>query len=108
MKIQINMQQIKEHGKKLTRPRNEEVICSVPEREFRVITVKMIRNLENKMGAWINRLEARIEKTQNMFNRDLGQLKNKQSTINNAITDIKNALEGTDSRVNETEEQIVS
>ena len=102
------MQQIKEHGKKLTRPRNEEVICSVPEREFRVITVKMIRNLENKMGAWINRLEARIEKTQNMFNRDLGQLKNKQSTINNAITDIKNALEGTDSRVNETEEQIVS
>ena len=53
MKIQINMQQIKEHGKKLTRPRNEEVICSVPEREFRVITVKMIRNLENKMKSRI-------------------------------------------------------
>ena len=43
-----------------------------------------------------------------MFNRDLGQLKNKQSTINNAITDIKNAPEGSYSRVNETEEQIVS
>jgi len=60
------------------------------------------------MGAWVNRLEARIEKLQKMFDSDLGQLKNKQSTINNAITDIKNTLEGTNSRVNGAEEQIVS
>ena len=33
--------------------------------------VKMIQNLENKMEAWINRLEAQIEKMQEIFNKDL-------------------------------------
>ena len=36
--------------------------------EFRIIIVKMIQNLENKMELQINRLEARIEKMQEMFN----------------------------------------
>ena len=30
---------------------------------------------------------------QEMFNEDLEELKNKQSTMNNAITEIKNTLE---------------
>ena len=33
--------------------------------------VKMIQNLENKMELQINRLETRIEKMQEMFNKDL-------------------------------------
>ena len=33
--------------------------------------VKMVQNLENKMEAWINRLEAQIEKMQEIFNKDL-------------------------------------
>ena len=33
--------------------------------------VKMIQNLENEMELQINRLEARIEKMQEMFNKDL-------------------------------------
>ena len=33
--------------------------------------VKMIQNLENRMELQINRLETRIEKMQEMFNKDL-------------------------------------
>ena len=33
--------------------------------------VKMIKNLENKMELQINRLETRIEKMQERFNKDL-------------------------------------
>ena len=33
--------------------------------------VKMIQNIENKMELQINRLETRIEKMQEMFNKDL-------------------------------------
>ena len=33
--------------------------------------VKMIQNLENKMQLQINRIETRIEKMQEMFNKDM-------------------------------------
>ena len=40
----------------------EEELGSLPEREFRIMIVKMIQNLENKMELQISRLETRIEK----------------------------------------------
>ena len=49
--------------------------------EFRIIIVKMIQNLENKMELQINRLETRIEKMQEMFSKDLEEVKKK--SINN-------------------------
>ena len=55
--------------------------------------VKMIENLENKM-----------EKLQESINKDLEELKNKYT--NNTITEIKNILEGINSRITEAEEQI--
>ena len=36
--------------------------------------VKMIQNLEKKMKLQINRLETRIEKMQEMFNKDLEEI----------------------------------
>ena len=39
------------------------------------MTVKMIPNLENKMELQINRLETRIEKMQEIFNKDLEEIK---------------------------------
>ena len=44
--------------------------------------VKMIPNLENKMELQI---ETRIEKMQEMFNKDLEEIKKSQSIMNNAI-----------------------
>ena len=43
---------------------------------------------------------------QEMFNKDLEELKNKQSTMNSAITVIKNTLEACNSRVTEAAEWI--
>ena len=51
-------------------------------------------------------MEAKIEKMQEMFNKDLEELKNKQTEMNNTITEMKNTLEGINSRIPEAEEWI--
>ena len=61
--------------------------------------VKMIQNLENKMELQIKRLETRIEKMQEMFNKDLEEIKKSQSITNNAKTEIQSTLEGNNSRI---------
>ena len=66
----------------------------------------MIQNLETKMELWINSLETRIEKTQEKFNNDLEEIKKSQYIRNNAINEIKNTLEGTNSRITEAEDRI--
>ena len=74
---------------------HEEEIGKLSEKEFRIMTVKMIKNLENKM-----------EKVQESINKDLEELKNKHAETKNTITEIKNTLEGIKSRISEAEEWI--
>ena len=87
MKRQSSIQQVKEHDKCPPNQTKEEEIGSLPEKEFRIMTVKMIKNLETKMELQINSLETRIEKMQEKFNKDLEEIKKSQSIMNNAITD---------------------
>ena len=54
-----------------TQTKQEEEIGSLPEKEFRIMIIKMIQYLENKMELQMNRLETRIEKMQEMFNKNL-------------------------------------
>ena len=61
--------------------------------------VKMIQNLENKLELQINTLDRRIEKMQERFNKDLEEIKKSQYIMNNTINEIKNTLEGTNSRI---------
>ena len=71
--------------------------------------VKMIQNLEIKIESQINRLEARIEKMQETFNRDLEEKKKGgQYIMNNAINEIKNTLEATNSRITEAKIRLVN
>ena len=56
---------------------NEEEIGKLPEKEFRMMIVQMIKNLENRM-----------EKMQESINKDLEELKNKHTETNNTITEI--------------------
>ena len=58
------------------------------------------------MELQINRLEIRTEKMQEMFNKDLEEIKKSQSIMNNAITEIKSTLDETNSRI--TEEDRIS
>ena len=47
-----------------------------------------------------------MEKIQETFNKDLEELKSKQTMMNNTINEIKNTLEGSNSRITEAEERI--
>ena len=60
MKRQRNIQQVKEHDKYPPNQTKEEQIGSLPEKEFRIMILKMIQNLENKTELKIYRLETRI------------------------------------------------
>ena len=91
MKRQRNSQQVKEHDKWPPNQTKEEEIGSLPEKEFRIMIVIMIQNLENKMELEINSLDTKIEKMQEMFNKDLEEIKKSQSIMNNAINDQKHS-----------------
>ena len=94
MKRQRITMQMKEQTRNTKVQINEEKISKLPEKEFRIMIVKMITNLENKM-----------EKMQESVNKDLEELKNKHTETNNTITEIKNTPEEINSRISEAEEQ---
>ena len=67
---------------------------------------KMIQNLVNKIELQIYSLETRIEKMCKIFKKDLEKIKESQSIMNNAITEIKSTLDGANSRITEAEDRI--
>ena len=89
------MLRTKEQGKNLQDQINEDKIGNLLEKEFRIMIVKMVQNLRNRM-----------EKIQETFKKDLEELKSKQTVMNNTITEIKNTLEGINSTITEAEEWI--
>ena len=101
------MYQMKEQDKTTEKQLNKVEIGNLPGKEFRIMIVKMIQDLGNRM-------EAKIEKIQEMFNKDLEELKNrhleelknKQTEMNTTIIEMKNILEGINSRITEAEERI--
>ena len=86
---------MKEQGKNLQDQINDDEIDNLPKKEFRVMIVNMIQNLGN-----------RIEKIKETFNKDVEEVKSKQTVMNNIITELKNTLEGINSRITEAEERI--
>ena len=70
---------------------NEVDISNLPEKEFRIMIVKMIQDLRK-------RIETETEKMQKQFTEDLEELKNKQTEIN--------TLEVISIRITEAEEWI--
>ena len=106
MKRQRNTQQVKEQEKCPPNQTKVEETGNLPDKEFQIMIVKMIQNLENKMELQIKSLEAKIEKMHEMFNKDLEEIKKNQYIMSNAINEIKNTLEGTNSRVTDAEDRI--
>ena len=94
MKRQRNTKQVKEQDKCSPNQTKKEEIGNLPDKEFQIMIVKMIKNLENKMESQINSQETRIYKMQERFNKDLEEIKKSQYIMNNAINEIKNTLEG--------------
>ena len=54
-----------------TKLNKQEEIGNLPDKDFQIIIVKMIQNLEIKTEFQINSLETRIEKMQERLNKDL-------------------------------------
>ena len=93
MKSQRNTIQMKEKTRNTEVQINEEEIGKLSEREIRIMTVKMSKNLGNRM-----------EKMQESINKALEELKNKHTEVNSTNAEIKNTLEGINSRISEAEE----
>ena len=91
--MQRSTTQMKEQTRNRGVQINEEEIGKLPEKEFRIMIVKMMKNLENK-----------IEKMHESTNKDLEELKDKHTETSNAITEIKIILEGINSRIPEAEQ----
>ena len=79
MKRQRAMYQMKEKEKTSEKRPNEVDIGNIPEKEFRIMIVKMIQDLGKRM-------EAKLEKTQEMFNKELENIRKTQSEMKNSIT----------------------
>ena len=95
MKRQRNTTQMKEETRNTEVQRIEEEIGKLPEKEFRIMVVKMIKNLESKM-----------EKMQGSINKDLEELNNKQTETNSTVTETKKYSRRNNSRISEAEEWI--
>ena len=93
MKMKRNISQMKEQTRNTEVQINENETGKLPEKEFRIMIVKMIKNLESRM-----------KKMQESINKELEELKYKHTETNNTITEIKNTLEGINSRISEAEE----
>ena len=78
MKRQRNTTQMKEQTRNTELQINEEGIGKLPEKQFRIMIVKMIKNLGTKM-----------EKMQELINKDLELLKNKHKTETTQLLKLK-------------------
>ena len=97
MKNQKVMSQIKGQTKTPERQLNEVETGNLPEKEFRIMIVKMIQDLRKRM-------EAKLEKMQEMFTKEL---KNKQTEMNNTLEGIQSRITEAEERINDLEDRMV-
>ena len=72
MRRHRNMSQMQEEDNTPEEQLSEVQLGNLPKKEFRVMIVKMIQDLRKRM-------EAQTKKIQEMFNKELENVKNKQS-----------------------------
>ena len=87
------MSQIKGRDRTLEKPVNEVEMGNVPEKEFRIMIVKMIQNLGKTM-----------EKMQEMFTKEL---KNKQTEMSNILEGINRRITKGEEWINDLEDRMV-
>ena len=88
-----------EKGKTPENQLSDEEILSLQEKGFRLLMLKMMQNIGNK-------LEAKMDNLQGTLSKEIQDIKLKQEEMQNTITEIKNSLEAANSRIQEAEEQI--
>ena len=97
MKRQRTITQMREKGKNPEKQPNNQEILSLQEKDFRLLMLKMMQDIGNK-------LEAKMDNLQETLSKEIQDVKLKQEEMQNTITEIKSSLETAYSRIHETEE----
>ena len=72
---------------------------NIPQKVFRIMIMNMIQDLGKS-------IEAKIEKIQEMFTKDLQELKNKEAEMNNTLEGIHNRITDAEEWINDLEERM--
>ena len=100
------MHQMKEQDKTQEKQLNEVEIGNLPEKEFRIMIMKMIQDLGKRTEAKIKKMQ---EKLENSFTETKAELKAKDSRMNNAeerISDLEDKIMEITQSEEQTESQI--
>ena len=90
---------MREKGKTPEKQLSDEEILSLQEKDLRLLMLKMIPDIGNK-------LDAKMDNLQETLTKEIQDIKLKQEQMQNTITEIKNSLEAANSRIQEAEERI--
>ena len=90
---------MREKGKTPEKQLSNKEILSLQEKDFRLLMLKMMHDIGNK-------LEAMMDNLQRTLSKEIQDIKLKQEEMQNTITEIKNSLEAANSRIQEAEERI--
>lgn len=82
MKRQRTTTQTREKGKTPENQLSEEEILSLQEKDFRLLMLKMMQDIGNK-------LEAKMDNLQETLTKEIQDIKLKQEEMQNTITEIK-------------------
>ena len=96
MKRQRTITQMREKGKTPENKLSDEEILSLQEKDFRLLMLKMMQDIGNK-------LEEKMDNLQETLRKVTRDIKLKQE-MKNTITEIKNSLEAANRRIKEAEE----
>ena len=88
---------MREKGKTPENQLSHEEIPSLQEKDFRLMVLKMMQDIGNK-------LETKMDTLQETLRKKIQDIKLKQEEMQNTITEIKNSLEAAKSRKQEAEE----
>ena len=78
---------------------SDQEILSLQEKDFRLLILKMMQDIGNK-------LDSKIDNLKETLTKEIQDIKLKQEEMQNTITEIKNSLEVANSTIQEAEEWI--
>ena len=91
---------MREKGKTPEKQLSDQEILSLQKKDFRLLMLKMMQDIGNK-------LEAKMDNLQETLSKEIQDIKlKKQEEMQNTIIEIKNSLEAANSRIQEAEEPI--
>ena len=83
---------MRENEKTPEKQLSHEEILSLQEKDFRLLVLKMMQDIGNK-------LEAKMDNLQETLRKEIQDIKLKQEEMQNTITEIKNSLEAANSTI---------